>query len=130
MTYQNQKILLVDDDPSFARLYSKAFQARGFNFSVAATGSQAIEKINLEKPKLILLDIMLPDINGFELLQRIKHDPESSLTPVWMISNLGDQSAKNKSKSLGALKFIEKASTTPNQVCAKITSLFYKNESS
>jgi len=121
---QNQKILLIDDDPSLIRLYQMAFKARGFNYSTALTGTTGLEKINLERPALILLDIMLPDIDGFEILRRMKTDPQISKIPVWMLTNLGDQTNKNKAVSMGATEYIVKAQTTPNQICEKILSHF------
>jgi len=124
MAYQNQKILLVDDDPSFVQLYTMVFQGRSFNYSVAVNGAQALEKAKNEKPDLILLDIMLPDLDGFEVLRRIKQMPESANTTVWMITNLAEQINKEKAASLGSLDYIVKASITPNEVCEKILSHF------
>lgn len=124
MAYENQKILLVDDDPAFIQLYSMVFQGHGINYSIAMNGAQALEKAKEEHPDLILLDIMLPDLDGFEVLSRLRKEPETTQTPVWMITNLSEQMNKEKAASLGAVDYIVKASTTPNQVCEKIGSHF------
>ena len=78
-TPSNKKILMIDDDLAFLELYGTVFNSAGFNFSVAKNGIEALEKAKLEKPDLILLDIMLPDINGLEVLKRLKRDPETSV---------------------------------------------------
>jgi DNA-binding response OmpR family regulator len=124
MADQNRKVLLVDDDPSFVHLYTTAFKSQGIDFSVAVTGFQALDKLRLEKPTLVLLDIMLPDINGFEILQRMKREPELSKIPVVMLTNLSEQSGKNKAASLGAVDYVVKAFTSPIQMCKKIQRYF------
>ena len=118
------KILLVDDDPTFTQLYSSVFRIQKINFSIAKNGIEALQKASEEQPNLILLDIMLPDINGFDVLKRLKEDPRTNKITVWVISNLAEQVNKDTAKSLGAQDYLVKASNTPNQVVAKINSFF------
>ena len=118
------KILLVDDDPTITQLYSSVFRIQKINFSIAKNGAEGLQKASEEQPDLILLDIMLPDINGFDVLKRLKEDPRTNKITVWVISNLAEQVNKDTAKSLGAQDYLVKASNTPNQVVAKINSFF------
>jgi CheY-like chemotaxis protein len=115
-----RRILLVDDDDGIINLYSDVLQRFGFNFSIAKDGEEALEKVKNEKPSLILLDIMLPDVNGFEVLKRIKEDPDTKDITVWILSVLAEQENLNRAKSLGATEYLVKSSYTPRQVCEKI----------
>ena len=124
MSYSGQQILLVDDDPDFIEIYSATFRAADFNFSIAKNGPEAIEKATTEKPALILLDLMLPNIDGFEVLKRLKQSPETAAIPVWMITNLAEQLNQTIATSLGAADYLVKASVTPQQVCEKIKGSF------
>ncbi|OGY21399.1 MAG: hypothetical protein A2113_04350 [Candidatus Woykebacteria bacterium GWA1_44_8] len=119
-----KKILLVDDDSSFTQLYAAVFSSVGFNYSVASTGVEALEKAKIEKPDLILLDIMMPDINGLEVLKRLKANPETNHTPVWMITNLAEQIDQETAADLGAAGYLVKSAYAPKQVCAKISAFF------
>ncbi len=119
----NKKILLVDDDVTFVNLYSAVFKARNMNFSLAQNGAEALIKV-AEKPDLILLDIMLPDINGLDVLKKLKQDSNTKDITVWVLSNLSSQSNIDNAKELGAEDYILKASHTPNQVIDKINNYF------
>jgi len=123
-TPSNKKILMIDDDLAFLELYGTVFNSAGFNFSVAKNGIEALEKAKLEKPDLILLDIMLPDINGLEVLKRLKRDPETSPSTIWMITNLAEQISRETASSLGASDYLVKASHTPKQICDKVNAFF------
>ena len=118
------KILLVDDDPTFIQLYSSVIRIQKINLSITKNGIEALQKASEEQPNLILLDIMLPDINGFDVLKRLKEDPRTNKITVWVFSNLAEQINKDTAKSLGAQDYLVKASNTPNQVVAKINSFF------
>jgi DNA-binding response OmpR family regulator len=119
-----KKILFVDDDQQIIQLYGAVFTQFGFAFSVARNGLEAIEKAESEKPALILLDIMLPDLNGLDVLKKLKQNPETANIDVWMISNLAEQVNKETATSLGANDYLVKSSYTPKQVCAKIQAFF------
>ena len=118
------KILLVDDDPTFTHLYSSVFRIHKINLSIAKNGTQGHQKAAEDQTYLILLDIMLPDINGFDVLKNLKQDPRTNKITVWVISNLAGQLNKNAAKSLGADDYLVKASNTPNGVIEKIKSFF------
>ena len=120
MSYSGQKILLVDDDQSFRELYNAAFRLNGINVSMAAKGTEAIEKIKVAKPDLILLDLMLPDLSGFGVLKILKQNPKTAGIKVWMVTNLAEDADREQAQSLGADDYLVKANYTPNQVIEKI----------
>ncbi|MEX0617001.1 MAG: response regulator [Candidatus Woykebacteria bacterium] len=121
---QEKRILLVDDDSSFTDLYSAVFNNFGFKYSVAQNGAVALETASQEKPSLLLLDVMLADMNGFEVLKKLKSNPETKDIPVWMITNLAEQVNRETASSLGASDYLVKSSYTPKQVCEKIKKFF------
>jgi len=120
MEQDAKKILLVDDDPTFTRLYGSVFKIQGLNFSIATNGVEALQKTVSEKPDLILLDIMLPDISGMEVLEKLKGDPQTKHITVWMITNLAEQLNQETAASLGATDYLVKASNTPLKIVEKI----------
>lgn len=118
------KILFVDDDQHIVQLYTAVFSKAGFNFSIASNGLEAIEKAGTEKPDLLLLDIMLPDLNGLEVLKKIKQNPQTADITVWMITNLPEQMNEATATSYGASDYLVKSAHTPKQVVEKIRAFF------
>ena len=118
------KILFVDDDQHIVQLYSAVFSKAGFNFSTASNGLEAIEKAGTEKPDLLLLDIMLPDLNGLEVLKKLKQNPQTADITVWMITNLPEQMNEETAQSYGASDYLVKSAYTPKQVISKILAFF------
>lgn len=119
-----KKILFVDDDQHIVQLYSAVFSKAGFNFSTASNGLEAIEKASTEKPDLLLLDIMLPDLNGLDVLKKLKQNPQTADITVWMITNLPEQMNEATAVSYGASGYLVKSAHTPKQVVEKILAFF------
>ena len=115
------KILLVDDDPLVVRMYEKKLTNDGFSVTTAGNGKEALEKLNVEIPDLMLLDIMMPDINGLEVLKRVKAATKTKNLPVIMLTNVGggDEDAE-KGLELGAVAYLTKATNRPADIVAKI----------
>ena len=115
------KILLVDDDPLMVRMYEKKLTNAGFSVTTAGNGKEALEKLNVEIPDLMLLDIMMPDINGLEVLKRVKAATKTKNLPVIMLTNVGggDEDAE-KGLELGAVAYLTKATNRPADIVAKI----------
>src|SRR3990167_8352170 len=122
--YQGQKILLIDDDPAIQDIYSTVLKNAGYNFSIAASGTDGIALAKTEKPSLILLDIMLPDLSGIDVLTKLRQDPATASATVWMLTNLGNVEIQNRAKNLGADDFLAKEQNTPRQVARKINRFF------
>ena len=110
------KILIVEDDPLMSRMYQKIFTFEGFEVDMAADGEVGLEKARAGKPTLILLDIMMPKMNGLEVLGKLKADPETKTIPVVMLTNLAGEQDAETALAKGAVKYIIKSEYEPKQV--------------
>lgn len=111
------KILIIEDDKFLRELITKKISNEGFEIIEAVDGEQGIEKAKKEKPDLILLDIILPEIDGFEVLKQIK---KISKSPVIILSNLGQKKDIEKGFELGAADYLIKAHFTPEEIINKM----------
>ena len=110
------KILIVEDDPLMQRMYQKAFSFDKYEVVVAGDGVEGLDKVRSEKPTVILLDVMMPKMNGLETLSKIKADPEIKSIPVIMLTNLAGSADAEKALGLGAVKYIVKSEQEPKEV--------------
>lgn len=116
-----KNILLVEDDRFLSRMYvEKLSEEGGFNVQSVEFGRQALEKIKIIKPDLILLDLLLPDMNGVQILKIIKEDNNLKSIRVLLLTNLNEKDFINEALSLGADGYLIKAHFTPNEVVDKI----------
>lgn len=111
-----KKVLSIEDDAFLSSLVSGKLIESGFSVISAGTGSDGIAKAKSEKPHLILLDIMLPDMGGFEILEKLKADPETSTIPVIILSNLGGRDEIERGVKLGASSYLIKSNILPHEV--------------
>jgi len=105
MTLDKKTILLVDDDPLLSRSYEKQITNAGARVIVAFNGLEGLGNLKKEKVDLILLDLMMPKMNGYEMLKLVKEDPETKDIPVIILTNLNDRPEEiEKVKKLGGIK--------------------------
>ncbi|HEY4477136.1 MAG TPA: response regulator [Candidatus Paceibacterota bacterium] len=114
------KILLVDDDEFLLDMYSVKFKEAGFEIEIANSGEAALEKIRKGTYDAILLDIIMPVLDGFEVLQQMKKENLLSKSVVVVLSNLGQKEDIERGMYLGANDYIIKAHFTPREVVEKI----------
>lgn len=114
-----KKILIIEDDTFLSEMYATKL-SQDFSVETALDGEQGLKKIKEAQPDLILLDIVLPKMDGFEVLRQVKADPLLKKIPVILLTNLGQQSDLEKGLSLGADEYIIKAHFSPSAVVAKI----------
>ncbi len=119
-------ILLVEDDPFLWGLIRTKFMKEGFDVTVAQDGEKGIEETKKVSPDLILLDVILPDLNGFTVLERLKADETTAHIPVVVLSNLGQQEDVSRAKALGAKDYLIKAHHAPQQIVDKIKEILGK----
>lgn len=117
------KILLIEDDKFLRELIIQKLGKEGYDVVEAAEGEVGVEKMTAEKPDLVLLDLILPGIDGFEVLRRIKEKPEVAATPIIILSNLGQRDDVEKGIELGAVDYLIKAHFTPGEIVEKIKSV-------
>lgn len=109
-------LLIVEDDPLMARMYQKIFTFEQYAVITAANGEEGLEAVRKNKPTLILLDIMMPKMNGLQVLEKLKSDPETKGIPVVMLTNLAGEKDAENALMKGAVKYIVKSEFEPKQV--------------
>lgn len=118
--YMEKTILVIEDDKFLRGLICQKLIKEGYKISEAVDGEEGIKKIKDEKPDLVLLDLILPGIDGFEILSRAKEDPSLAEIPVIILSNLGQKEDVERGMKLGAVDYLIKAHFTPGEIIDKI----------
>jgi len=118
-----KKILIIEDDKFLRELISRKLSDEGFDVIEAIDGEEGIKKIKAENPDLILLDLILPGIDGFEVLSKTKENLNSASIPVIILSNLGQKEEVEKGLKLGAADYLIKAHFTPGEIIEKIKTI-------
>lgn len=109
-------ILLVEDDPFIVDIYVSQFRKEGFNVDVANDGQAALKKIKNSCPDLLVLDIILPKINGWELLKMLRDEPGTKNLKVIVISNLDQKDNLDNISNFGVIKYFLKIESTPGEI--------------
>lgn len=115
-----KKILLVEDDDSLANVYETRFQAEGFDTKRVADGEAALAVAVKYKPDIVLLDVMMPKISGFDVLDILRNTPETGRAKVIMLTARGQDSDKQRAKDLGADDYLVKSQVLTNDVVRRI----------
>lgn len=115
-----EKILIVEDDHFLRELISKKMEKEGFEVTEASDGEEAFRKIEKNRPSLILLDLILPGIHGFEILRKIKEENSTKGIPVIILTNLGQRDEVEQGINLGAEDFLVKAHHTIDEIIDKV----------
>lgn len=110
------KILIIEDDRFLRELIVRKLKDQDFEVIEAIDGERGLQIIKEQSPDLILLDLILPGIDGFEVLEKIKDKPKLSSIPVVILSNLGQREDVERGMKLGAVDYLVKAHFTPNEV--------------
>ncbi|MCH8986770.1 response regulator [Patescibacteria group bacterium] len=119
MSEQN-KILLVEDDEFLSLAYRDGLTRAGFTVELAMDGATAIKKMKEENPDLVLLDLVMPVKNGFEVLEEARLDKKLRKIPVIILTNLGQDSDIKKGKELGAIDYLVKTDLSMKEVVEKV----------
>jgi DNA-binding response OmpR family regulator len=118
-----KNILIVEDDKILRELISRKLEKENYRISAAIDGEEGLKKVKEEKPDIVLLDLILPGIDGFEVLERIKQDLEINKIPVVILSNLGQKEEIEKGLKLGATDYLIKAHFTLSEIVEKIRTI-------
>lgn len=115
------KVFLVDDDPLLVRMYQKKLETDGYEVSTASNGEDALSSIPKAHPDLVLLDVMMPKMNGLETLEKLKADESTKKIPVIMLTNVSSKDATtDKAMELGAATYLVKSDYTPKEIVQKV----------
>ena len=121
------KILLVEDDPMIVRMYQRKLEQEGFKVSLAFNGEEGLAALKQDKPDIVLLDIMMPKMNGIEMLKAVKADPSLKDIPVVILTNLGDRPEDvQKAKDLGAEDYWVKANIPLKEIVERVKKILTK----
>ncbi|OGH65695.1 MAG: hypothetical protein A3J66_01440 [Candidatus Magasanikbacteria bacterium RIFCSPHIGHO2_02_FULL_47_14] len=113
-------VLIVEDDSFLANIYKTKFEMEGFKVSVAENGELGLKEAKKKLPDLILLDILLPKMDGFTVLEHLKEDEELKSIPVILLTNLGQKDDVDKGLKLGAADYLIKAHFKPSETVDKV----------
>lgn len=122
-----KKILIVEDDEFLRSLCSRKFINEGFQVETAVDAEDGLKKIISQKPDITLLDLVLPGMSGFDVLQKIKSNPDKEVSsiPIVLLSNLSQETDIKRGQELGAADYIIKASNTTNEIVEKVKKILY-----
>jgi DNA-binding response OmpR family regulator len=115
-----KRILLVEDDDSLANVYTTRLQAEGFDIRRVANGEDALAAALSYKPDLVLLDVMMPKVSGFDVLDILRNTPETTNLKIIMLTALSQQSDEDKAKSLGVDDYLVKSQVVIADVIERI----------
>ncbi len=119
---KNIKILLIEDDPFLLNMYSTKFEIEDFQIITADNGENGLKKLFEKKPDIVLLDILMPKMNGFEVLEHIQKSDNEDIKkiPIILLTNLNQQEDIERGMKLGAIDYVIKAHFMPSEVVGKI----------
>ncbi|KKU47627.1 hypothetical protein A3H10_04310 [Candidatus Uhrbacteria bacterium RIFCSPLOWO2_12_FULL_46_10] len=120
MADEKIKVLIVEDDSMILDMYVHKFEQEGFMVFQLERGDNVIELVEKEQPNIILLDVIMPGLDGFSVLQALKVNDKTSKIPVIILTNLGQDEDRTKGLTMGAIGYIVKSNMTPGDVVRKV----------
>lgn len=123
---EKELILIVEDDEFFSGLVAQKLNQAGFEVLIARSGQEAFDIMSEKVPALMILDLMMPEMDGFEVIKKIKKDEKLKGFPVVVLSNLGQREEVDKAMALGADDFLIKVNFTLDEIVEKIKGMLEK----
>lgn len=123
MEETKKKILIIEDDNMISSMYRAKFESDGYDIILAKDGANGLELAKKKMPDIILLDVILPQVDGFSVLQELKKDSKTKNIPVMMLTNLGTEEDKAKGEMYGVADYLVKAKFTPGQVSERVSKI-------
>lgn len=120
-----RKILLIEDDGFLASIYARAFEQSGFEVSFAGGGADGLKLAAKDVPDLVVLDLNMMPMDGFEVLERLKADDATKKIPVFILTNLATKEDVDRCLALGAVGYAIKAHTLPHEVVKKAKEILH-----
>ena len=128
MTTSNKTISIIEDQPGFRRIYHDVLESEGFRVLEAEDGESGWELVKTKSPDLVILDLVLPKVHGFEVLKKIRTDEVTRDTPVIIFSVLGEQEDIKRGLELGANDYMIKGFNSSHELLSKIRALLTKTD--
>ncbi|MFA5954340.1 MAG: response regulator [Patescibacteria group bacterium] len=125
-TGSGKKILIIEDEAFLAEMYDTKFRDLGYTVILGHDGMQGVQLMKKERPDLVLLDIIMPGVDGYEVLKMVRKDPETKDLLIVVLSNLGQEEEITKGLQLGADDYLVKSDLTPSQLVEKIESVMQR----
>jgi DNA-binding response OmpR family regulator len=122
-----KSILLVEDDEFIRELYKRQFEKAGFHIDAAMNGADGFALARENVYDLLLLDIMMPDMTGIDLLNKLRQEEKTKSTQVIFLTNLGQEKIMEEGKALGALGYLIKSDFTPDQLIEEVKKIVKTN---
>lgn len=117
-----KKVLIIEDDPLIIKMYQAKFVFDGFDVLTAEDGMKGLELAKSNIPDFIILDIMMPQLSGIDLLEKLRADSRGKDIPVIVLTNLSEKDEEQKALSFGVKEYLLKANLTPGEIVAKVKS--------
>lgn len=117
---KSKKVLIIEDDKILADMYTVKLKKEGYDVIETQSGLEGLNLAREEHPDAILLDVILPQMDGFSILADLKKDASFKATPIILLTNLGQQGDIQKGKDLGAADYLTKSNTTPAEVIERV----------
>ncbi len=118
-----KKVIIVEDDPLMARIYARVFTYGGYDVKIAGDGEEGLTLIRENEPDVAILDVMMPKMNGLDLLAKIKADIATAKTKVVMLTNLNNQEEIANAYRMGAAKYLVKSEQDPHKVLEEVNEI-------
>lgn len=126
MSTSKVKVAIIEDDMAIVQMYRTKFEAEGYNVATAPDGASGLELIESFAPDIVLLDLMMPNMNGLDMLAKLRNQPKGREAKVVVLTNMGDTETATKVYKMAADDYIVKAEMTPKQVAERVKTLLAK----
>ena len=123
MEHQTRRVLLAEDDRFLRKATEAALRRGGFTVLAASDGEEALRMARAETPDIVLLDMIMPKVQGFEVLRKLKKDKKTAAVPVIILSNLGQESDSKAAIEMGATDYWVKANLALGELVKRVTNL-------
>jgi len=130
MATTKTKVAIIEDDMAIVQMYRTKFETEGYDVATAEDGASGLELNDSFSPDIILLDLMMPNMNGLDMLQRLRSQPNGREAKVVVLTNMGDTETATKVYKMAADDYIVKAEMTPKQVAERVKVLLAKGGNS
>jgi two-component system, response regulator len=128
MSSNKIKVAIIEDDMAIVQMYRTKFENEGYDVATAGDGASGLELIESYEPDIVLLDLMMPNMTGLDMLSKLRNQPNGRTAKVVVLTNMGDTETATRVYKMAADDYIVKAEMTPKQVAERVKMLLDKKE--